>query len=387
MVFLPIALLATALTGCSPLRIALPQGGVEPDQGLFDHPPSELSAEEPLLCLDGERDGADCTEPGALRWSVPLEGVHYVGLRKPEVVFDTRSRLNRSDHLRGLVSDGALHHFSDDLVLVHDLETGRHLWTADLRRGAPKQVDIAARTGDRVFVGLQDGRHLFEGFDELVVLDSEDGTETARLVLADTIEGVSRAHLVGIAEEGGAVVLRHSENGFFGMDPISGDELWRVETRLPWLTDALHDRTHWFADGSLDIIAWSKETPHSDWEAVDAQRFDGLSGAELAAPESGVEYRREPGFWPGAYRPGELFDEEGDGAARPVPLTIPSYDIHPGRWEALSGVGTRTLSNRGGGTAEAVSVTCAPDALRVEYPPPLPEAVRCDNARLFVVNL
>src|SRR5699024_12678722 len=89
----PFALLTVALTACAPLRVDLPEGASVQMQHEFDHRPSELSAEEPRLCLHGERDRTDCTRSRGLRWAVPLEGEYYVGTRggRP-IVVDAQTR-------------------------------------------------------------------------------------------------------------------------------------------------------------------------------------------------------------------------------------------------------------------------------------------------------
>lgn len=381
-----IALLTAALTGCSPLLVELPQGAAEPDQSRFEYPPSELSPEEPLLCLDGERDGADCTAPGTLRWSVPLDGDHYVGFGSEHVLFDTRSRLSGRELPRGLVAEGDLHHFADDLLRVHDVGTGEHLWTADLRAGAPKEVGGVLRTEHRVFVGLGDGRRNAEWFDELVVLDAGDGTEAARLHPAEAFEGLSSALLLGVAADGETVVLRHSEDGYLGADPVSGAELWRVEAETVLEPDDFHRRTHRFEDGAFDVITWTRDDTDSDWEVAAAQRFDTITGSELGEPDvEGEKYSWESGFRPEEYYRAYPFEELPYGE-RAVPRLTPSSDIDPGRWEALSGTGMGTLLSWDEESAEVVGVACAPDAMRDESPSPVPGAVRCDNARLFVVN-
>ncbi len=386
-VVLPLSLLIVSLAGCAPLVVALPQGASETDRHLFEHPPSELSGEEPLLCTDGERGDADCTEPGALRWSVPLEGDHYVRLGSEGVVFDTRSQLSGRGSPRGLVAEGALHHFADDLLRVHDVGTGEHLWTADLREGAPKGVSDVLRTENRVFVGLGDGRWDFAGFDEIVVLAAGDGAETARLRLAEALEAPGGFRLVGLTTDEEVVVLRDAQGVYLGVDPASGEELWRAEPDTALEMSKLHGRTHRLAGGALDVITWTREDSDSVWEVVGAQRFDAATGADLGRPEvEGVEYSWEVGFLPREYYPSLPLEERSPGEERAA-LRTPSGDIDPGRWEALSGAGMGTLLSSDEKPTEVVGVACAPDALRDVPPRPVPWAVRCDNTRLFVVNL
>ena len=403
---LPIALIALALTACAlpacaPVNVALPQGAAEPDWDLFEHPPSELSAEEPLLCTGGERDGVDCTEPGTLRWSVPLEGDHYVQETVEwTIVFDTRSRL--SDHATpaALVADGALHHFDDDLLRVHDIGTGEHLWTADLRGDVPSTVTAVERSGDRLFVGLNDGRSRSHAVDELVVLDTRDGEEMSRLTTAEVLD--SGPAMIGTAADGGVVVFRDSPRDYSGVDPVSGEELWRIRTDGLPDSDDEREETYRVEDDTLALVTWRRADSGDDWEVEASHRFDGVTGEDLG--EEQVE-EGSPRYWRPQqrdYRHGYLRDEDfRDGDRRSVHLQYPLYDTEVSdaeaeRWQPLSGVGMGVLGpadsdDRGDDEdplrGTLVGVACAPDGLRIEEPPPLPRALRCDNTRLFAINL
>lgn len=373
----PFALLAVALTACAPLRVDLPEGASVPEQSEFDYPPSELSTEGLLLCLDGEREGADCTRSGEVRWSVPLEGEYYVGTGSGRsTLFDAHNSLRDRSEYTGLVAEGMLHHFNDDLLHTHDVHTGEHLWTVDLRREEPLQVQVVERTDTRLVVGLNDGRREMN-VEELVTLDPEDGSERGRLAVG----GSFGASLVGIVSDGEVLVFLESPGEYFGVGSHGGEELWRVEVESSPDSPQLHQQRRWIEDGDLLVVDQERPNSEDEWEDTDVHRFDGVTGEEIeeSGPVGG-EQRGRPSYHRVKYDPGYRIAEEDSADLREyLPLGNTSD-----RQEALAGVGVGFLPSNNG--VVVVGLACPPDALRVEDPPTIPDTVRCDNPRLFAVN-
>ena len=375
----PFALLVAALTACAPLRVDLPEGASVPEQSEFDYPPSELSAEEPLLCLDGERDGTDCTRSRELRWSVPLEGEYYVGTRggRP-ILFDARNSLRGDSEYVGLVAEGMLHHFNHDLLHTHDTHTGEHLWTVDLRGKEPKQVQAVQRTDAHLVVGLNDGRRGTTDVEELVTLDPEDGSERMRTAVG----GPSGASLLGVGADGEALVFYEGPDEYFGVSTLSGEELWRVEVEFPLDLWEIHRQHRWIQDG--DLVIEDTERPHSEseWERTEVRRFDGGTGEEIEEVGTVDSDSADPQNTHIRYEVGSMVEEFEEEDSADLRQYLP-IGHGSDRQEALAGVGMGFLSPAG---EIFVGFACPPDALHVENPPTIPDTVRCDNPRLFMVN-
>ncbi|ASU82043.1 hypothetical protein CDO52_03925 [Nocardiopsis gilva YIM 90087] len=352
-----------------------------------DYPPSSLSTVEPVLCVDGRRDGEDCTASGTLRWSIPLEGDHYVGVDRTGrdwKLFNADSRLSPRARHSAKVLSGVLYHAEDTVVHALDPETGEVAWSADLRGENPAETHAFFESDAGIVALLRAGPERDRNPGELVVLDRKDGDVLKRFPLdADTaVAGVSGDVYItwhGASQDKPYRYTAHSLE--------SGNEMWSVEF------DARPGDDTWatFSDALIDDVLYVRrgfKNPDPDAErpkAYENLRFDALTGAALPGKGPDVP-RRERGqeasskAWDSA---GDRFNgAEGD---------LRTYIWPPGPDSETDHAGIGTLRLRVDsdwpGAKRKLGVACAPDALRPQGEPfSLPNALHCDNARLFAIN-
>lgn len=392
--FLPLPLALVVLTGCTELQIDTPQ--IDPvresAQWDLDYPPSELSHEDPLLCLDGERDGADCTEQGELRWSIPLEEGHGGDFYVRTDTLGGWDLTSVRDGVLGAAEhgvheiDGMLLHAEDDFLRAVDPETGEPLWTSDLRDGWLGQTTGLYDFEPYLLAGLRGSDDGMRRPAELVLLEPEDGTEVARHRTEGRV-------LAADAEEG-SVLVSVSEHDYHAEDPLTGERIWEIGVPEPSSAEE-ESRVQWAVEDGVLYLAQQVLVSEEQWQVDSVQAFDTGSGEELSDPFPDLEDTAEIDDLPLEFESSDAesavsamssepeFDYRG-GDLRQAPILE-----HPGESEgALAGLAmvTTTLGVVEGGPV--IGAACAPDAVRAQEPPAdaLSSALHCDRPRLFAVS-
>lgn len=309
---------------------------------LGDLPPSEISPDEELLCTeDGQRYGT-CTDDGALRWSLSLEGEYRLQLLPdPELHHtDTGAHSVVTEPLPGRFvateADGG-----DTLVYAEnarirglDADTGELRWRVELEEELDEDEAGFLSTGVSGLHPLGDELLvLFDG--GLVMLDAREGTVGTVVGPASSLgelEQVQGDHAFTVHEE------RNEDPHFTTIDLSEGEAVW--EGQLPegenqvagvydhhiyivWMNSAepsLVDRSRtegWLArmdirDGELEYLLdeYFKERPYS--------RFAGLHPDGYVVLDS-----QEEGTYAYDYEQEELLWERGDSLSGLTPLDTP----------------------------------------------------------------
>ncbi|CAM4034596.1 PQQ-binding-like beta-propeller repeat protein [Nocardiopsis rhodophaea] len=350
-----------------------------------DYPPSSLSPVEPVLCIDGRRDGEDCTAAGTLRWSIPLEGDHYVGIGdRGDKLFNADSRITPQATHSAEVLSGVLYHAEDDMVRALDPETGEVAWSTDLRGDIPAETHAFFASDAGIVALLRSGDQHFRNVGELVLLDRNDGGVLNRTPLdADTV-------VVGASDDSYIAwhdALQDEPYRYTAYDLMSGDEKWSVE-----FDRRLEDET-WaeFSQVLIDDVLYVRrgfKSPDSGAEepqAYEVRRFDARTGDRL--PGEGTD---APERWDAHEVSSRALDSTGERISYSGG-DLRTYIWPPGpRSEAdHAGIGTLSLSVYGewSSTDAQLGVACAPDAVRLQdEPAAIRDALLCDNARLFAIN-
>lgn len=305
--------------------------------------PSAISPDEELLCTEGSQRYGDCTDEGALRWSLPLEGEYRVQLLPDPVLHhtDTGAHSVTTESLPGRFvateADGG-----DTLVYAEnarirglDADTGELRWRVELDEELdeeesgflPTGVNSLRPLGDELLVLFDDG---------LVVLDARDGavgTVVGPAPSLGTLEHVQGDYALTVHED------RDEGPHVTTIDLSEGQVLWEGplpdgETRLAgvydhhiyivWMNSAepsLVDRSRsegWLAridirDGELEHLVDEYSDP--------ARTYSGFAGLH---PDGYVVLdSREEGTYAYDYEQEELLWEHGDSLTNLTPLDTP----------------------------------------------------------------
>ncbi|MFC4565747.1 PQQ-binding-like beta-propeller repeat protein [Nocardiopsis mangrovi] len=384
---LPLVLVPPLLSGCA-VAGALPFTPPADEPTLeslgLDYPASGISPVEPLLCEDGERDGADCTESGTLRWSIPLEGGDYFvpsdGGEDPDMgLFTTRTRMTPYTRYGGGVLSGTLYATEDDRVRAIDPATGELAWTADVAASVPMLVWEVYESDAGIVAELR--RDTGPGSDlpgELALLDPRDGSP-----VRDAIPYPGENELIGAV--GGSAIVRDGELEFAAYDLLSGDRVWSVELDAPPEDDRRRD----LFSGTLvgDVLNVRQEItrldlagrPDDDASSEEILRFDARTGD--AVPGGGEDTDAPVrDRYPNPVLP---LDYEKPDEIRRFPTLVNPLEEEPVADPGYAGVG---MLHAADGEA-LIGAACAPDALRTQTgPPAVADALHCDNPRLFALN-
>ncbi|MFE9243570.1 PQQ-binding-like beta-propeller repeat protein [Nocardiopsis sp. NPDC006938] len=171
---------ALLLTGCST---------EEPEREPVAEEATVISPDTLVTCSDT----GDCGAPGALRWSLPLEGEYVLHLPEDGLVRTPLARLYPVDLLvpqehvnaGATVRDGVLHYQEHGRFRAFDLATMEELWAEEVDPGRAFRVHATQWVGERLVVHAGDNRE-WEGTTYLLA----PGTDSLEWEAVDADTGI-----------------------------------------------------------------------------------------------------------------------------------------------------------------------------------------------------
>ncbi|QVQ51217.1 PQQ-like beta-propeller repeat protein [Spiractinospora alimapuensis] len=251
-----------ALSGCGVV-------GGEGELDIYALEPNEISPDELVTC-----EGEECEEPGALRWSLPLDGEYVVPFEYDE--YTAMLPIETLEFTSGPIMthrDGVVFLGERDILMAVDANTGERLWRESMESEHLRSIERLHVTDAGVLVS--GNRPQGEGRG-MVLIDVESGTGL------NTFDDEWRSAWVQRVD-GNRVLLSAGADLYMMGDAESGEILWSAEV----------DEDERIISGPLDGVLYAADNPGRSGTTIlsSLSRIDGETGQGLGRVDLSDEAR------------------------------------------------------------------------------------------------
>lgn len=275
--------LAPAAVACALTLLVSSCSILEEEPEGSEHAPTAISPDRLVHC----EDEGDCGEPGAVRWSTPLEDEYHVRVSHrgdPAVLTPVQDAILASSPRPGaIVHEGTVHLHESDRFSAFDAETGELLRSGEqVDPGQNKRVDELLLDGDRLLLSAIEPRE-WDGIFYTAEATPEDELEWERIERA---EGSFRAAITPSYGDGLLVLEGEQppgENGapypYHLVDASTGEVEWSTD-----LPGSAVERG--VVGNSLYVSAWGEAEEDEPDRLYEVDLADGEAGDPVELDEN-----------------------------------------------------------------------------------------------------